>query len=98
MNIYRPLQARRNRPSALYFDQLASVMERLVSYSCPVVVGGDFNVGSQDPNDPDARHLDSLLASFDTLQHTLDLVLTFVDRVPDTVDVDPCGVVYDHAL
>ena len=29
---------------------------------------------------------------------THDLVLTFADSVPDTVNVDPCGVLYDHAL
>jgi len=92
MNIYRPGS---EKPSALFFDELASVLETLVSYSCPIVVGGDFNVRSQDPSDPDARRLDSLLASFDLVQHsrgpthrcgnTLDLVLTFADRVPDTV-------------
>ena len=30
--------------------------------------------------------------------NTLDLVLTFADRVPDAVNVDPFGVVSDHAL
>jgi len=42
----------------------------VVSYSCPVVIGGDFNVRSQDPSDPNARLLGSLLASFDMLQHS----------------------------
>lgn len=62
----------------------------------------------QDQNDPDARRLDGLLSSFDVVQlsrspthrcgNTLDLVLTFTDRIPDTVNVDPYGVVSDHAL
>jgi len=39
MNVYRPGS---EKPSALFFDELASVLETLASYSCPVVVGGDF--------------------------------------------------------
>ena len=41
MNVYRPGS---EKPSASFFDELASVLETLVTYSCPVVVGGDFNV------------------------------------------------------
>ena len=63
MNVYRPGS---EKPSALFFDELASVLETLVSCSCPVVVGGDFNVRSQDPSDVDACRLDTVLASFDT--------------------------------
>ena len=56
-------------------------------HSCPVVVGGDFNVHIQDADDPDTRRLRDLLTLFDMLQHvtgpthrsggTLDLVITF---------------------
>jgi len=62
----------------------------------------------QDPGDSDARRLDSLVSSFDMVQHsrgpthrcgnTLDLVLTFADHIPDAVNIDLCGVVSDHAL
>lgn len=96
INIYRP---RSKKPSALFFDELASVLKTLVSYSCPVIVVGDFNVRAQDPSNPDARLLDNLL--FDMVQHaqprsysplrhgnTIDFVLTFADRIPDTVSVD----------
>ena len=103
MNIYR-----RGSEKPLFFDEPASVLETLVSYSCPVVVGRDFNVHSQDPSDSDTRRLKTLLASFDMMQHSrgpthhygnmLDLMLTFADRVPDTVNIDLCGVVSDHAL
>jgi len=34
--------------SALFSDEMASILEMLVSYLCPVVVGGNFNVRSQD--------------------------------------------------
>ena len=73
MNVYRPGS---EKPSALFFDELASVLDTLVSYSCPVVVGGDFNVRSQDPSDLDARRLDTLLASFDVLQHSAVRLIT----------------------
>jgi len=38
-------------------------------YACPVVVGADFNIHAQDVDDPDARRLSDLLASFDMVQH-----------------------------
>ena len=41
----------------------------LVVYSCPVVVGGDFNLRVHDRNSTDARQLANLLLSFDMVQH-----------------------------
>ena len=77
-------------------------------YSCPVVVGGDFNLRVHDENSADARQLAGLLLSFDMIQHvrspthcagnTLDLVMTFADRPPNKVSVDPPGAISDHAL
>ena len=32
------------RPSAMLFNELSSVLELLVVHSCPVVIGGDFNI------------------------------------------------------
>jgi len=81
---------------------------RCVVYSCPVVVGGDFNLRVHDENSADARQLAGLLLSFDMIQHvrspthcagnTLDLVMTFADRPPNKVSVDPPGAISDHAL
>ena len=73
------------------------LLKTLVVYSCPVVVGGDFNLQVQDVYGSDARRFNSLLSSFDVVQHvhspthragsTLDLVVTFADRVPESVAV-----------
>ena len=77
-------------------------------YSCPIVVGGDFNVRFQIADDPDSRRLRDVLSSFDMVQNvsgathrcgnTLDLVITFAGCQLDAVDVDPAGIISDHAL
>jgi endonuclease/exonuclease/phosphatase family metal-dependent hydrolase len=105
LNVHRPGS---ERPSTEFFDELASVLETLVVYSCPVVIGGDFNVKAQDVNDSDSRRLTDLLTSFDMVLNvrspthrcgnTLDLVVTSADRCPVSVIVDPPGVISDHAL
>jgi len=105
VNIYRPGS---ERPSAAFFEELPGLLELLVPYSCPVVVGGDLNVHVNDADSTDARQLTSLLSSFDMVQHVcslthrsgnvLDLVITFSDRAPADVTVDPHSVISDHAL
>ena len=37
-----------------FFDELSTLLEMLVVYACPVLVGGDFNVNKQNPDDPGA--------------------------------------------
>ena len=105
LNVYRPGSA---RPSAAFYDEMASVLEQLVVFSCPVVVGGDINIHMHDADDPDARRLHELLESFEMTQHvnaathnrggTLDLVMTFAGCPLDEVSVDPAGIISDHAL
>jgi len=105
MNIYRPGS---EKPSSLFFEELTNVLETLVVYSCPVMVGGDFNLRAQGDNDPDTRRFVNLLSSFDMVQHvhgptylrgnTLDLVATFTDGVPDDITVLPPGAISDHSL
>jgi len=107
LNIYRPpsLSA---RPASLFFDELATVLETLVVFSCPVVISGDFNLPAQDSTDVDTRRLNSLLSSFDMVQHvnspthrlgnTLNLVVTFADHPPTAVTVQPPGAIADHSL
>jgi len=104
VNIYRPGS---ERPSAALFEELTGLLELLVAYSCPVVVGGDLNVHVNDADSTDARQLTSLLSSFDMVQHVcspthgagnvLDLVITFSDKAAD-VTVDPHSVISDQAL
>ena len=86
LNIYRPGS---EKTSVQFFDELSAVLETLVIYACPVVIGGYFNVRYQLANDPDSRCLSGVLSSFDMVQHvggathrcsnTLDLVMTFAD-------------------
>ena len=51
--------AGQSRPtSPAFYDELASVLELLVVFSCPVVIGGDMNIhvhDANDANDADAR-------------------------------------------
>ena len=50
--------AGQSRPtSPAFYDELASVLELLVVFSCPVVIGGDMNIHVHDANDADARRL-----------------------------------------
>jgi len=72
--------------SFLFYDQLVTA-GGLVTHSCPVVVGSDFNIHIHDPDDSDSRRFCELPSSFDMVQHvtaathqcggTLDLVMTF---------------------
>ena len=96
------------RPPSLFYVELTAVIEGLVLQSCPVVIGGDFNIHVEDPTDPDAVRLFELLGSFDITQHingpthrhggTLDLVATFSQYQVTDVCVDPADIVSDHAV
>ena len=105
LSIYRPgtLPA-----PATFFDELTTVLESLVLNSCPVLIGGDFNVHVEDPTNPQAVRLSEVFSSFNLIQHvrgpthkhghTLDLVVTFSDCRIDDVTVDPAGIISDHGL
>jgi exonuclease III len=81
--IYRPGS---EKVCSLFFDELSAVLETLVVFSCPVIIGGDFNIKVNLTEDASARRLSELLACFDMVQHvkgpthcrgnTLDLVIT----------------------
>jgi len=84
------------------------VLETLVVYACPVVIGGDFNAHVQDADDHDACRLADLLASFDLVHvvsgpihrcgNTLELVIIPAPCQLDSVTVDPAGMLSDHSL
>jgi len=106
MNVYRPGSA---NVSMLFYEELATVLEALVVYACPFVVGGDFNIHAQDADDTDARRLANLLASFGMAPHvhvsthrcgnTLDLVVTPAQcQLDRDVTDDPAGMLSDHSL
>ena len=91
-----------------FFDELSTLLETLVVYACPVLVGANFNIKTQSSNDPSARRLADLLTSFDMVQHvqgpthrsgnTLDVVVTPANCALDSVDVEPFGMLSDHSL
>ena len=47
--------------TATLYDDLSAVFERLATYSCPVVICGDFNVHIHQIDDPNAVRLHQLL-------------------------------------
>ena len=82
------------------------MFEHLATYSCPVVICGDFNVHVDQTDDPNAVRLQQLLESFGYVQHvteqthtaghTLDLVITRSET--DIVVVRTGDMISDHAL
>ena len=103
LGIYRP----GSDPLTLkFFDELSTVFEQLVSYRCPVVVCGDFNVHYDLRDDGNAVRLREVLQSFGLVQHvteptharghTLDLVIT--KSVTDVLSLRVGGMISDHAL
>jgi len=59
--IYRPGS---ERPVPQFFDELTELLEFIVQRKCPFVIGGDFNIHVEDPSDPNAKRLTSVLAGF----------------------------------
>ena len=62
---YRPPSA----SLSSFFTELSDVLEMLVTYGCPVIIGGDLNVHVEDPADNDATTLLNLLTTFNLVQH-----------------------------
>jgi len=60
LDVYRPSTT---QLSASFFDELSSVFEVLVVYSCPVIIGGDFNIDVENAADDGSRRLHELLTS-----------------------------------
>lgn len=103
--VYRPGS---EEVSSLFFEELSSVLETLVVFACPVVIGGDFNVKVNREDDSGARRMRELLTSFDMVQHvkgpthrcmnTLDVIITPSGCPLDNVDVEPAERYSDHSL
>ena len=72
--------------SAIFYHNLAAGFQQLATYSCPVVICGDFNIHVDQIDDPNTVRLQQLLKLFGYVQHiteqthtvghTLDLVIT----------------------
>jgi len=105
LSIYRPGSM---AVTNLFFEELAAVLEVLVVYRCPVVIGGDLNILVDDVSDRHASHFIELLTSFGlvqhfagpthTLGHTLDLIITDSEVTVKNIQVEPPGSISDHGL
>jgi exonuclease III len=105
LSVYRPGSA---RATALFFDELTTVLESLVVQSCSVIIGGDFSIHIEDQSDHDTARLVELIKSFDLTQHvtqathryggTLDFIITSSNCPVLGVTIDPPYVISDHAL
>lgn len=103
--IYRPGSA---NVTELFFQELTSLLEIVVTFRTQIVITGDFNVHVNDPSDKHAHKLAELLESFDLQQsisqptqhhgNTLDLVITRPDNQPTSCKVDPPNMISDHSL
>ena len=101
--IYRPGS---QAVSTAFYDDLSAVFEHLTTYSCPVVICGDFNIHVDQTDDSNAVRLQQLLESFGYVQHvtgqthaaghTLDLVITRSETVVSGVRTG--DMISDHAL
>jgi len=65
LTIYRPGSC---QPTVAFFDKLSTVLETLVTYGCPVIIGGDINIHVEDPSDVNASCLIELLLFMDLQQ------------------------------
>ena len=65
LTIYQPGSC---QPTAAFFDELSTVLETLVTYGCPVIIGGDINIHVEDPSDVNASCLIELLLFMDLQQ------------------------------
>jgi endonuclease/exonuclease/phosphatase family metal-dependent hydrolase len=55
--------------SSAFFDEIIAVLEQLLMLRYPVVLCGDFNIQTDDPDDSVANRFHHLLESFDCIQH-----------------------------
>ena len=103
LGVYRPGS---ESVTNAFFTELTTVLEKVSTYRCAVIVCGDFNVHVDDAHDSDAIKLQRLLESFDCRQHvdapthkdghTLDLVITQNDTVITELKVG--DIIADHSL
>ena len=88
----------------MFYDDLSAVLERLATYSCPVVICGDFNVHVDRIDDPPTlfvctsfwRCIQNVTEPTHTTGHTLDLVITSSET--EISGVQTGDMISDHVL
>ena len=91
-----------------FFDDLRTLLEMLIVYSCGIVIQGDFNIHLDIESDAGTRKLDTILRSFCLRQmvdgpthragHTLDAVLVRADQSELVSTLVHPPVISDHSL
>jgi len=90
-----------------FFDDFSDLLERLSTFSAPLMIAGDFNIHVDDVTDVHAGKLTDILFCHSLRQHvtspthvhghTLDLLITRDDRSVAVLLVDP-PLLSDHAF
>ena len=89
-----------------FFVELADVLDRVVAFTDPVVVTGDFNVRLDRADDPAAQQMTDLLVTYGFVCRVsepgrgglLHVVATRSDLPAPSVDVVDCGLSDHHLL
>ena len=102
--IYRPGSV---PVSSVFFDELSTMLEALVTSSDPLITTGDVNIRLDRPDDPKCQRLNELIDSFGFANRVnqpthdrgglLDVLLTRCDLPAPTTTVIDCGLC-DHFL
>lgn len=102
--VYRPGSS---GATQAFFNDFSDLLERLATYSTPLMITGDFNIHVDDANSTDAGKLSDILAGHSLLQHinspthrlghTLDLFITRDDQLIKILPIDP-PLLSDHAF
>ena len=106
--VYRPQRKKdRSSTSARFFEEFATLLERLVTDPSHLVITGDFNFHVNDQNDNESYIFSDILSSVNLIQHinfpthvkghTLDLIIT---RASDDIVLQTTSTSYlpsDHA-
>ena len=102
--VYRPGSCSVTQP---FFDDFSDMLERLTTFSAPLIIVGDFNIHVDDATDMQAGKLIDLLSCHNLRQrvtspthehgHSLDLLITRDDQIITMLPVDP-PLLSDHSF
>lgn len=106
VTLYRPGSV---KVQQRFFDELATLMEQVATYTVPVYIAGDFNIRLDRPDDENAMQLRQLVDCYGLVLHdtvsthqlggTIDAVITRDDvGRPDSVAVIDVGLSDHHLL
>ena len=85
-----------------FYDELATLLDRLATFGDPLLLAGDVNIHMERPTEPHTVQFNDLLSSYGLIQRvrgvthedggTIDVVCTRDDLPAPTVDVIDVGI------